>query len=105
MPEYNESRPQANPGAAKSFGGDKSQSTVPIDIVALASHEWHIFMDGFESGFTNGIDHGRRLADEEAAARHRAAANVVVAMTKVPIVDQDEAAARRARIDARFGGA
>lgn len=69
---------------------------------------WDDYLAGFTEGFTQGISRGREIADAEAAARHRAAADVVLAMTRVPEVDRAEAAARRARIDARFaakGGA
>lgn len=62
------------------------------------------YLMGWRAGYLEGIDRGRELADAEAAARHRAAADVVLAMTRVPEVDRAEAAARRARIDARFGG-
>lgn len=65
---------------------------------------WDDYLTGWRAGYLEGIDRGRELADAEAAARHRAAAEVVLAMTKVPVVDRDEAAARRARIDARFTG-
>ena len=65
---------------------------------------WDDYMAGFAEGFTQGISRGREIADAEAAARHRAAADVVLAMTRAPEVDRAEAAARRARIDARFGG-
>lgn len=66
------------------------------------------YLLGWRYGYLEGIERGRELADAEAAARHRAAADVVLAMTRVPEVDRAEAAARRARIDARFatkGGA
>lgn len=66
------------------------------------------YLTGWKAGYLEGVDRGRELADAEAAARHRAAADVVLAMTRVPEVGRAEAAARRARIDARFaakGGA
>lgn len=65
---------------------------------------WDDWMAGYVEGLAQGISRGRELADAEAAARHRAAASVVLAMTRVPEVDRAEAAARRARIDGRFGG-
>lgn len=64
---------------------------------------WDDWMAGHAAGYLEGLERGRALADAEAAARHRAAADVVLAMTRVPEVDRAEAAARRARIDARFG--
>lgn len=65
---------------------------------------WDDYLAGFREGFTQGISRGQEIADAEAAARHRAAADVVGAMIRVPVVDRDEAAARRARWDARFAG-
>lgn len=66
---------------------------------------WDDYLTGWRAGYLEGMGRGRALADAEAAARHRAAAEVVLAMTRVPEVDRAEAVARRARIDARFGGA
>ncbi|EKA62169.1 hypothetical protein B277_03945 [Janibacter hoylei PVAS-1] len=69
---------------------------------------WDDYCTGWSAGYLEGLDRGRALADAEAAARHRAAADVVLAMTRTPEVDRAESAARRARIDARFaakGGA
>ena len=66
------------------------------------------YWTGWTSGYLEGMCRGREIADAEAAARHRAAADVVLAMVNVPEVDRAEAAARRARWDARFaakGGA
>lgn len=65
---------------------------------------WADYLAGHRAGYLEGLERGRALADAEAAARHRAAADVVLAMTRAPEVDRAEAAARRARIDARFGG-
>lgn len=83
--------------------------TTPNEVHELMPAEsWHTYVDGWCNGWSAGIDEGRRRADAEAAARHRAAADVVLAMTRVPEVDRAESAARRARIDARFavkGGA
>ena len=74
------------------------------DIVNMHPDVWAVWLDGWTIGRAEGIERGRELADAEAAARHRAAADVVLAMTHVPEVDRAEAAARRARIDARFTG-
>lgn len=65
---------------------------------------WQDYLAGFGEGYVQGIGRGRQLADEEAAARHRAAAAVVLDLTKVPERDHEADRARRARIDARFGG-
>ena len=79
--------------------------TTPNDVVdLLPADAWHAYVDAWCNGWVAGLEEGRRRADAEAAARHRAAADVVLAMTRVPEVDRAEAAARRARIDARFGG-
>lgn len=70
----------------------------------MPAESWRTYVDGWCNGWSAGIDEGRRRADAEASARHRAAAEVVGAMIRVPVVDPAEAAARRARIDARFAG-
>ena len=82
--------------------------TTPNVLQEWPPSRWDDYLTGFREGFTQGISRGREIADAEAAARHRAAAEVVGAMIRVPEVDPAEAAARRARIDARFtakGGA
>ena len=80
--------------------------TDPREVEELMSRDaWDAYVDAWCHGYTAGIDEGRRRADADAAARHRAAAAVVLALRDVPEVDRAEAAARRARIDARFGGA
>lgn len=55
------------------------------------------YLTGWRAGYLEGVDRGRELADAEAAARHRAAAEVVLAMTRVPARDPeaDRAAAER----------
>ena len=73
------------------------------DITKLSPSEWDAFCAGHESGYAVGLEEGWRRADAHASATHRAAAEVVTAMIRVPEVDPAEAAARRARIDARFG--
>ena len=78
------------------------------DLPDMAPDVFAIWLDGWTTGRTEGIARGRELADEEAANRHRAAADVLLAMRNVPEVDRAAAAARRARWDARFapnGGA
>lgn len=81
----------------------------PLDVRELMPEDqWHHYVDAWCNGWQAGITEGRRRADAEAAARHRAAADVVLAMRNVPEVDRAGADARRARWDARFapsGGA
>jgi len=61
---------------------------------------WEAFLEGYASGFAIGVDRGRELADEEAAAIHRYACRVVSAMAKVdPHVDR-ERRRRECQIDA-----
>ena len=82
--------------------------TTPNVLQEWPPSRWTDYMTGWEAGYVEGMSRGREIADAEAAARHRAAAEVVTAMIRVPEVDRAEAAARRARIDARFaakGGA
>lgn len=75
----------------------------PLDVHELMpDDQWHHYVDAWCAGWVIGVEEGRRRADAEASARHRAAAEVVTAMIRVPVVDRDEAAARRGRIDARF---
>lgn len=71
--------------------------TTPNVLDSWPPSRWDDYMAGFREGFTQGIDRGRELADAEAAARHRAAARVVVAMSKIPPRDAkaDRAAAER----------
>lgn len=76
----------------------------PIDVHELMpAEQWNHYVDAWCAGWAIGVEEGRRRADAEASAAHRAAADVVTAMIRVPLVDPAEAAARRARIDARFG--
>jgi hypothetical protein len=42
-----------------------------------------VFLDGYAFGFAIGVDRGRELGDEDAAAIHRGACRVVVAMSKL----------------------
>lgn len=103
MSTAHESRPQADPGAAKSFGGDyPHDSAGPVNIGLMTPGEWRHFVQGYQSGATWGIGEGRRQADDEAAARHRAAARVVVAMSKIPARDAEADRAAAARRDARW---
>lgn len=108
-----ENRPAGNGAASREQNlGDKvrPQSTEPTPAAApntLATWpwaRWDDYLTGYIAGRADGITEGRRQADAEAAARHQAAADVVLAMTRVPVRDKAADAARRARWDARFGG-
>lgn len=82
--------------------------TTPNVLDEWPASRFDDYLTGWRAGYLEGISRGQEIADAEAAARHRAAAAVVGAMIRVPVVDRDEAAARRARWDARFtskGGA
>ena len=85
-------------------GGGATNLNFTSDSTAPAGDMWAVWLDGWTIGRAEGISRGRELADAEAAARHRAAAQAVLGICRAPEVDRDEAAARRARIDARFGG-
>ena len=71
--------------------------TTPNVLQEWPPSRWDDYLTGFREGFTQGISRGREIADAEAAARHRAAARVVVAMSKIPARDAeaDRAAAER----------
>lgn len=58
---------------------------------------WDDYMEGWTRGYAEGIEHGRRQAEEEMAALHRAGAAVVGAIVRLPVRDaeDDRAAARR----------
>lgn len=73
-------------------------------LEAWPPSRWDDYVAGFDQGYLEGLSRGREIADEEAAARQRAAARVVHYMPRVPVVDPVDSAARRARIDARFNG-
>ena len=102
MTSADESRPETvAPEAAKSFGGDSPQYSGNV-LDEWPPSRLDDYYLGWSAGYLEGIDRGRELADAEAAARHRAAARIVVAATKVPERDRDADRARRARIDARW---
>jgi len=71
--------------------------------------EWRLYLDGYQAGYVDGIERGREIADDEAAAIHREAVRVVHAMAKLdPHVDREERrrrcqadAAERHALDAR----
>ncbi len=66
-------------------------------IAAVPDAAWQVYLDGWTYGYAEGIEHGRRQAEDEMAALHRAGAAVVGAMVRLPVRDaeDDRAAARR----------
>ncbi len=55
----------------------------PTDLVAMPPNIWRVFLEGYASGFAIGVDRGRELADEDAAAIHRYAVRVVRVMAGI----------------------
>jgi len=64
----------------------------PTDLLDMPLDLWEAFLEGYASGFTIGVDRGRELADEDAAAIHRYAVRVVRVMAGI-----DPYAVRQAR--------
>ena len=107
MRDQTEVRPQsATEGDTKNAGRAHldDTGTVVVEGQILTGRDWDLYHRGRIDGRAEGYDVGWAAADEYATRAHRAAAEVVTAMIRVPEVDPAEAAARRARIDARFGG-
>jgi len=72
---------------------------VPVDLIALTPSEFDLFLAGYRSGYSHGLDAGRDQADADAAALHRAACRVVQSAAKLdpwPVAQQ----ARRSRQEA-----
>ncbi len=69
----------------------------PTDLVAMPADLWEVFLEGYASAFAIGVDRGRELADEDAAAIHRYAVRVVRVMAGIDPykVRQARAAGRR----------
>lgn len=63
-------------------------------LEAYTGPEFVVFSEGYNSGYLAGIDHGRELADAEAAALWRNAARVVHAMANIETHDEIEAIRR-----------
>lgn len=76
----------------------------PLDLGRLDAHDWCLFMEGYECGHAHGVTRGRQLEHDEVARIQRHAVRNVHAAAKLPPRDADADRARRARIDARFGG-
>jgi hypothetical protein len=86
-------------GAAQSLAAAKPldyahATPQPTDVVGMPRDLWEMFLEGYASGFAIGVDRGRELADEDAAAIHRYAVGVVHAMARL---DPWEDAQRRRR--------
>lgn len=64
---------------------------------------WADYLTGHAAGYLEGLVRGRELADAEAAARHRAAADVVLAARDLPVRDAEVDRAAAARRAARWG--
>lgn len=59
---------------------------------------WSVYMDGWTRGYAEGIEHGRRQAEEEIATLQREAVRVVRYLAEFPARDRDaDLAAAEAR--------
>ncbi len=87
MPPTNRAAPAT--GAAQGLAATKPLDYThatpgqPTDLVGMPPDLWEAFLEGYASGFAIGVDRGREIADEEAAAIHRYAHRVVMAMAKL----------------------
>jgi len=61
----------------------QSRPGPPTDLVAMPPNLWRVFVEAYGAGFSIGVDRGRELADEDAAAIHRRAVTVVRAMAGI----------------------
>lgn len=68
------------------------------DITAMPPTEWARFCEGFQSGYSQGIDKGRQLEHDEVATLQAEAVRIVHELAKVPPRD---AAADRAAAEKR----
>jgi hypothetical protein len=88
-----------NVTTARSLDADTvSQTAAPAcDIALMPRDEWARYMDA-SCGYLAGIDRGRQLADDEAAALHHQAVRVVHAMAKLdPHADRERRRRQRER--------
>jgi len=83
--------------AAKPFDDAHATPGPAADLLAMPADLWEAFLEGYGAGFAVGVDRGRELADEDAAAIHRYAYRVVRVMAEVDPykVRQARAAGRR----------
>ena len=67
------------------------QEAAVLDLVAMPSHLWRAYLDGYTTGLVHGIEEGiqrgRVLADGEASARFDRAVQVVRAMSRLDPLD------------------
>jgi len=61
--------------------------------------EWSTYLVGYRDGYVAGIDRGRHLADDEAAALWGEAHKVVMAMARLDSHVEREQRQRRAQVD------
>lgn len=64
--------------------------------------EWDRHLAGYLRGYADGIEHGRLQMDEELATIQRAAAEVVMRMSTLPIRDAEADRETAARREARW---
>lgn len=104
MSTPNERRPRRTEGDETNLNGwaATSNGSAPTDIIALASHEWRIWMDGWAAGRESGIDHGRQLEHDEVATIQRECVRIVREMAAIPPRDAEADRAAAARRDARW---
>lgn len=87
MPPTNRAAPST--GAAQSLTAakplDYAHATPgpATDLLTMPRDLWRVFLEGYASGFAIGVDRGRELADEDAAAIHRCAVRVVRVMAGI----------------------
>lgn len=62
----------------------------PFDLMTATREERDHFLQGYKSGLIAGIERGRQLADDEAAALWSEAHKVVMAMAKIDSHDVRE---------------
>lgn len=77
--------------------------TDPLEFEPLPTGErWDAYVDAWCAGWAVGVEEGRRRAEAEAAAAHRAAVHVVHEMAKLPPRDPDADRAAAERREARW---
>jgi len=69
--------------AAKPLDDAHATPGPATDLLAMPPDLWEVFLEGYASAFAIGVDRGRELADEDAAAIHRYACRVVRVMAGI----------------------
>lgn len=69
--------------AAKPLDDAHATPEPPTDLLGMRLDLWEAFLEGYGAGFSIGVDRGRELADEDAAAIHRYACRVVQVMAGI----------------------